>query len=350
MAKTIVGLDIGSTTLRGVEVAGADGAHPVIRRYAEVPTPKNSVSRGEVLEPNTVAHALKELWSHGKFSTKKVVLGMGNQRVLARDLTVPKAPLARIRESLPFQVQDMLPLPVADALLDFYPVSEGITDAGPVINGLLIAAVKDAVVGNVKAVQLAGLYPVEVDLIPFALDRALLTRQSAAGTVAVIDIGSATTSVVIATNGVPQFVRIIPAGGGDITGALATRLEITPETAESLKLRLGLAATATDVDDMQAVAIIDELANELLGSLRNTVSYFMNTRPNDPVTHIILTGGGSYLHGLADALGEFTRLPVIAGDPFASVTLARSVHSDRLRESRSSLLVALGLALGSAAA
>jgi len=349
MAKTIVGLDIGSTTLRAVEITDADKAHPTLRRYHEIPVPDGAVSRGEVLEPNTVATALKQLWSAGGFSSKRVVLGMGNQRVLARDLSVPKAPIERIRESLPFQVQDMLPLPVADALLDFYPISESVGESGPVINGLLIAAVKDAVLGNVKAVQLAGLTPVEVDLIPFALDRVLLTRQKASGTIILIDIGAATTSVVIATNGVPQFVRIIPTGGADLTTALATRLEIPAEQAERLKRALGLASAVSTNEEERAVAIIYELVNELLGSLRNTVSYFMNTRPNDPVSHIVLTGGGALLPGLADALGEFTRLAIVPGDPLAGVTVARSARADR-SVSHSSLSVALGLALGSAAA
>jgi type IV pilus assembly protein PilM len=350
MAQTIVGLDIGSTTLRAVEIAGANSAHPVIRRYRQAPTPPGSVARGEVLEPNTVAHALKQLWAAGKFTTKRVVLGMGNQRVLARDLSVPKAPIERIRESLPFQVQDMLPMPVADALLDFYPISESESEAGPMVNGLLIAAVKDAVTANVQAAHLAGLRTVEVDLIPFALDRVLLAREHSAGTVALIDIGYATTSVIIATNGVPQFVRIIPTGGGDVTDALATRLELPVEEAELLKQRLGLAAAVTDSQGERAAAVIYELTNELLGSLRNTVRYFMNTRPRDPVSHIVLTGGGSYLRGLPEALRKFTRLEVVAGDPFASVALARNIHAGTLRASRSSLLVALGLALGSVAA
>jgi type IV pilus assembly protein PilM len=350
MAKTIVGLDIGSTMLRAVEVADAGKQRPQLRKYHEVPVPDGAVSRGEVLEPNTVATALKRLWSEGGFGSKHVVLGMGNQRVLARDLTVPKAPMARIRESLPFQVQDMLPLPVAEALLDFYPVSEGMSEHGPVVHGLLIAAVEEAVLGNIKAVQLAGLTAVEVDLIPFALDRALLSRQGSEGTVAIVDIGAHTTSVVIAANGVPQFVRIIPTGSGDLTQTLATRLEIPYQEAERVKLSLGLASAVQTPGEERAVGIIYEQINDLLGSLRNTIGYYVNTRPGEALSHIVLTGGGAGLIGLADALGEFTRLPVIAADPYPSVTLARSLHADDLRQRRSSLSVALGLALGSVAA
>lgn len=350
MAKTIVGLDIGSTMLRAVEVADAGKSRPQLRRYHEVPVPDGAVSRGEVIEPNTVATALKRLWSEGGFGSKHVVLGMGNQRVLARDLTVPKAPIARIRESLPFQVQDMLPLPVAEALLDFYPVSEGMSEHGPVVHGLLIAAVEEAVLGNIKAVQLAGLTPVEVDLIPFALDRALLARQGESGTVSIVDVGAHTTSVVIAANGVPQFVRIIPTGSGDLTQTLATRLEIPFQEAERAKRALGLASAVHSTEEERAVGIIYEVVNDLLGSLRNTIGYYVNTRPSETVSHIVLTGGGAGLPGFSDALGQVTRLPVVAADPYPSVTLARSLRADDLRERRASLAVALGLALGSVAA
>ncbi|BDZ49062.1 hypothetical protein GCM10025867_13030 [Frondihabitans sucicola] len=238
MTKSIVGVDIGHASLRAVEVVGATSSKPTIVRYGEILLPEGSVSRGEVLEPQTVADSMKQLWSQAGFKSKQVVLGMGNQRVLARDLTVAKASKARIKESLPFQVQDMLPVPVADALLDFYPVSEGIGEHGPVVNGLLIAAVKDAVLGNVRATKLAGLHAVGVDLIPFATSRLLINRPGTPGTIALIDIGASTTSVVLVADGVPQFVRIIPSGGDDVTGDLATRLEIPRDLAEEPSARL----------------------------------------------------------------------------------------------------------------
>ena len=144
MATTVVGLDIGSESLRGVELKHAKKSQPTVVRYHEVPLPPGAVKSGEVVEVHTVAAALKHLWSTAGFGTKKVVLGMGNPRVLVRDLTVARLSQKEIRQSLAFQVQEMLPVPVADALLDFYPVSEGQSDAGPVLHGLLVAAVKDA--------------------------------------------------------------------------------------------------------------------------------------------------------------------------------------------------------------
>jgi len=350
MAKNTVGLDISSTSIRGVEVADAHGPRPTVVRIAEVPTPEGAASRGEVLEPNTVAGALKELWSIGRFRSKNVVLGMGNQRVLSRDLTVPKAPMAQIRQSLPFQVQDMLPVPVGDAILDFYPTSEGTGESGPVLNGLLVAAVKDAVLANVRAVQQAGLNPVGVDLIPFAMTRALITRPGHRGTVALIELGAETTSVVIALDGVPQFVRIIPTGGEDVTKRLATSLDIHRDQAELVKRHLGIAGDGRTPDDLRAMTLTQDAIAELLSSLRNTVNYYVNTRPTERVDQIVIVGGGSRLQGLPQSLAAATGLPVVVGDAFQGAVLGRNVRPQDIAERGHDVAVAYGLAIGSRAA
>ncbi|PYY41532.1 type IV pilus assembly protein PilM [Curtobacterium sp. MCPF17_046] len=350
MGKSIVGLDLAANTIRAVEVADADKARPTVVRFAEVPTPPDSIRKGEVIEPNTVAGALRQLWHVGKFRTKNVVLGVGNQRVLSRDLTIPKSSREQIRESLPFQVQDMLPVPVGDAILDFYPVSEAAGENGPVLHGLLVAAIKDAVLANVKAVQLAGLNPAAVDLIPFALSRVAVTRQQLAGTVAMVELGAETTSVVVITDGVPQFVRIIPTGGNDVTKLLSARFEIGWDEAESIKRHFGLGGTARTSDDARAVAVITESSSELFASLRNTVSYFVNTRPGQAVTKILLAGGGAKMPGFASALSDHTRIPVAMTDPFAGVARGRSITPDALAARGTAVAVAFGLAVGSKAA
>lgn len=369
MATSVVGLDIGSTGVRGVELSANGKNKPMLVRSYEIPLPAGVVMRGEVLEPEVVASALKRLWSQGGFKSKKVVLGTGNQGVIVRDLTVPKMSLKHIRESLPFQVQSTLQMPLLDSLLDFYPTSESIGDQGAVVNGLLVAAEKKEILGNVNAVERAGLTPVEVDLIPFALNRLLVSRPQIAGTVALIDIGGTTTSIIIASEGVPWFVRIIPTGGDDLTQALKEGLEIGTQAAEELKrtLKLGAAdigeedANSTTIKckcakclaedphvvDSRSTGILHSVTGELLGSLRSTVNYFNNTHPQDPVQQILLTGGGSQLSGIAGTLSEITHVPVATADPFSMVSLPRKKDMKKLNL-EGSIAVALGLALRSA--
>jgi len=369
MAMNVVGLDIGSTGVRGVELKASKKGKLNLLRFHEVPLPPGAVSRGEVVDPEIVGIALKKLWSEAKFKSKNVVLGIGNERILVRDLSVPKMSLKYIRESLPFQVQSMLQMPLEDCLLDFYPVSESTGEHGPTVNGLLIAAEKREILGNIRAAERAGLIPVEVDLIPFALNRLLVHRVHVNGTVALVEVGGNTTSIIIANHGVPLFVRIIPAGGNDLTQALVSGLEINYEKAEELKrvLKYSLesitendssaktsqcgcakcVAEFASANDSGALEILQTVTSELLGSLRSTVNYFNNTRPEDPVLQVLLTGGGARLSGFAQALSEMTHISVTAADPFALITLSRKLKVKKLQESDPSISVALALALRS---
>lgn len=366
MAAGFVGLDIGSTAVRGVELSSTSKSKPVVVRSFEIPLPLGAVMRGAVMEPEIVGSVLKRLWSQGGFKSKNVVLGTGNQGVIVRNLTVPKMSLAHIRESLPFQVQSLLQMQLKDSLLDFYPTSETAGEQGPLINGLLVAAEKKEILGNVSVAEKAGLTPVEVDLIPFALNRLLISRPQIMGTVALIDIGCTTTSIIISSDGIPLFVRIIPTGGNDLTEALMEGLEIDALTAEDLKRGLTLDAgeieeadsnsktvrckcakcVADDpyVDDSRTTEILHRVGGELLGSLRSTVNYFNNSRPQDPVQQIMLTGGGSLLSGIGGALSEITHIPVVGANPFLMISPTRKAHAKQVRLD-GSIAVALGLAL-----
>lgn len=80
---------------------------------------------------NVVATALRQLWRDHKFGTKDVVIGVGNQRVLIRDLDLPAMPLDQIRASLQYQVQDLLPVAVEDAVLDYLPTGSTTVSTAP---------------------------------------------------------------------------------------------------------------------------------------------------------------------------------------------------------------------------
>ena len=347
MGGTVVGVDIGSASIRAVEVQGFDGAKPSIVRYAEVALPETSVRRGEVVEVSTVGSALKRLWSAGGFKTKDVVLGMGGARVFARDLSVPRAPLAQIRESLPFIVQDLLPVPVADALLDFYPIGEEEGENGPQVSGLLVAAIKDAVNANVAAALSAGLRPVQVDLIPFAMTRAIAPLRLARGRDVLVSIGANSTNVVVAHDGVPLFVRILTNGGEDITRAIGTRLQWAPAQAEQAKRAIGMGGPLTRAEDRPVLEIIYEVVGELLAGIRSTISYYASAHPSEPPQRILLSGGGAQLQGLPPALQELAGLPVTVAEPALAMPLSKNPRDRGAFADQGAYTTALGLALGS---
>lgn len=353
MAQRVIGIDIGSASVRAAEVMHSKKDGATVLRYEEIELPEGAVVDGDVREVNTVADALRRLWKSAGFKSKDVVLGVGNHKVFAREMSMPKMPINKLRESLPFHVQDLLPVPVSEALLDFYPVSEEETATGTMVHGLLIAAVKEPVEAKVAAARLAGLNPVGVDLIPFALSRVLLAGDAGRGSVALVDFGELTTSVVVARDGVPNFVRIIPAGGSDITRAIADKLGLPPGDAERLKRQVGLIASPkapaglTGDSYETLLEIVFSVTSDLLSSLRNTLAYY-TANGGEPIDRILLAGG-DHMPGFAEALSELTRTGVEEGNPLTGLTLSRELRENEPEAGWSALMVAAGLASGASA-
>src|SRR5690606_17312728 len=100
----------------------------------------------------------------------------------------------------------LLPVPVDQAVLDFYPA----TQDGDQISGLLVAAVAETVEQLISTLGKAKISVDQVDLLPFGLARIANTLSVPGETVAMVHITDHTTYVVVTLDGVPRFVRIIP--------------------------------------------------------------------------------------------------------------------------------------------
>lgn len=346
-----MGLDIGTTHVRGAEVSYGSGGPTStgsLGSFASVELPHGAVRDGEVVEVEVVASALRTLWSRGKFSTKDVVIGIGNQRVIVRDLEVAAMPLGQLRKSLGFQAADILPMAADDALMDYYPIAQGEGQNGPVLNGLFVAAVRESVEQNISAVIRAGLNPVQVDLNAFALLRALHHGERVNRTVAYVDVGARITDIVIAQAGVPHFVRMLPAGGQDITDAIGSVMKLNGGQAEQLKREIGVGfAVAPGLEPAADAATT--VARSLIENVRNTVAFYTQSNPQKPVELLVLSGGGVLLQGLGQALATATRLQVTLGRAVDNLKVSRGPAAAIAEVGEQDVTIAVGLATAVAA-
>ena len=242
MAKGRIGLDIGSTAVRAAELSA--GTQPTVVRAAQGPLPPGAVENGEVRDPLAVSDALRELWKRGGFSSGQVWLGVGNQRVVVREIALPFLPEKELKASLSLQVQEFIPMPVDEAVLDYDPIGEFEQDDRKMLRMLLVAAQRAMVDQVVQAVAGAGLEPMGLDLIPFALVRAVGTPDVSmdleeGGEEAIIDIGAHVTNIVVHDRGDTRFVRILPSGGRDVTTAIARAAGVDDARRRTAQARRG---------------------------------------------------------------------------------------------------------------
>src|SRR6185437_7793512 len=320
-APSVVGLDIGSMSIRAAE-AGRTKDGPVLSNFGYAPVPAGVVQSGVITDEAIITALLKELWATGKFRSKRVVLGVTNPQVVVREMAVNNLPRAEMRQALPFQVRDALPLPVEKSLLDFCPLEQPGTNE--TVRGLLVAAPKDAV----QATERAGLHVERVDLASFALVRSVSRLDDQVE--AIVDIGARSTSVVVHTDGVPQIVRTIPRGGAEITETVASRLDVSYEEAEHLKCRVGMKSA----EDTETASIISSAVRPLTSEISSSFAYLTSGERQTRVARLALSGGVSRLVGLRDALAAILRVRGL-----------RRVRNGPLEHFRASAAVAIGLAL-----
>jgi type IV pilus assembly protein PilM len=391
--RTRIGVDVGSTAVRVAEVAA--GEIPVIVRAAQVPLPPGVVEAGEVRQPEVVAEALRELWSKAGVKSKQVHLGVGNQRVVVRELALPWLPEKELRDTLGFQVQEFIPMASDEAVLDFDPLGEMDQGGRRMVRILLVAAHKPMVNALVEAALAAKLDPQGIDLTPFAVTRAVGAGDDgldldSSGDEAIIDIGAQVTSICVHDRGVTRFVRMLPSGGRDITLALASVLGVDDEMAERLKrgerfdgIADAVPAVAAPADGAPAVPLpppadappvdtpptdtlpietprsvpgvpadpteVRDLALARAGSfvdeVRSSLEFYAAQMPNAQVGRVLVVGGGSRLGGLLELLQERLPVPVDRGRLFERAKSEIELSAEASAEAEAVLAVAVGLAI-----
>jgi type IV pilus assembly protein PilM len=345
-----VGLDIGTSSVRAAQLSFSRGAAR-LERFGQLALPDGAVRDGEVVDPDAVGETIKRLWSLTKFASRKVAVGVANSKVIVRQVELPWLPAHELKASLPFQVQDVLPMPVETALLDFHPLEEIDVDGARTLSGLLVAASREMVGGALAAVTKGGLQPVSVDLSSFAVLRCLAQPDHlglSTEAEALVDVGARVTNVVVHEGGVPRFVRILLAGGQDVTSAVADRIGVPATEAEALKHQVGSDAPSGSVEATAAL-VVESTAGTFVDDIRGSLDYYASTG-GAPLSRIVLTGGGSRLHGLAHRLQLNTGVPVDTGAPFSRLTMGRTgLSPEQLAFVEPLAVVPVGLALGAAA-
>jgi type IV pilus assembly protein PilM len=329
---------------------GKGGA--TLERFGQVALPPGAVRDGEVVEPDVVATAVRRLWVQARLRSRDVVVGVANQRVVVRQVDLPWLPVEELRRSLAFQVQDFIPMPVDQAILDCHPLEERTDDKGArILRVLLVAAARDMVSSTLDAVQRAGLRPSMVDLTGFAVLRSQVSPSSASPASveaqALVDIGASVTNIVVHQGGVPRFVRILLMGGGDITDAVAERLGVPAGEAELLKQSRGLSTVAAQVDPHPVNRAIESTGGALVEEVRGSLDYYTAQAGSVRIGSVVLSGGGSRLTGLRERLATATRLPVDHAHPLAVLRIGRTgLTADQLAIVEPMVTVPVGLALG----
>ena len=343
MAERTVGLDIGTSAIRAVELTVDGAAAPVLEAYGQVGLPPGTIVDGEIRDRAQVVSALERLWREGGFSERQVRVGVAGLRAITREVDMPPLPPDELDEAVRFQANDVVPFPVEDTTMSAKVIAQfQDAEGSPQVRVLVAAAHRDLVDGVVGAVEGAGLQPVGIDLDTAALARALRDEGAAGITEAIVSVGAGLTMVVIHQNGLLQFVRTVDLGGDSITRSIAGALDLPMADAEGLKRHLGAPGAHDPRVTSATRSAIGDLVNEIQSSLR-----FYSSQPGRALpARLLVTGGGALVTGFMEQLQETVEMPVIEASPLARVDTHRlPISPEQAAAIDPTLAVPVGLAM-----
>jgi type IV pilus assembly protein PilM len=326
----VVGLDIEAGSIAATELH-VNGTAQVSVAAVE-PLPPGAFGEGEVADPDALVAALKSLFGAHKLS-KRVRLGVANQRVVVRTLRLPAIEDPKeLEAAVRFQAQEQMPMPLDQAVLEHQVVGgvPGEDGTTPQIDVVVIAARRDMVSSFLDPIRRAGLEPVGVDLSAFGMIRALAGVGAPAPiegqvpgseTVLFCNVGDVA-NLAVARGRACLFTRVSHAGLETIAGRLAGSLGLSFEHAMQWLSHVGLERPLEEIEgDPETVArtraALEEGVSALVDDLRLSLDYYGAQEAAVPVERIVLSGPGSVIAGFSARLEERLGLPIACSRPAA---------------------------------
>lgn len=297
----ILGLDIGSTSIKAVEVDTAFGRFE-IHEYHEV-----RVNPGE----SAVAVAGGLVRSLPK-SPDRVVVPLRANRVTLRNLRLPTRDKKAIQSSVAFELEDDLPFEADQAMSDF--VILGNTGIESQVH--VSAALKSTLDDYLGLAVESGVDPDTLTTEACAY-RALLRKMPLPETITerpilIVNVGHERTTIYAQFGGVPLYCREIPWGGRDISVILSSRYGLSMDAAERTKIDNGFVLPLSQLPTVSEQQrdfseTVFEGLQGLVRDIRQADLSCKNLTGHRPGM-IYLTGGTSLLPGLPALLSEETKI------------------------------------------
>jgi type IV pilus assembly protein PilM len=331
-ADQVVGLEIEAAGIAAAEVGAGNRVNGALH-----PLPPDAFHEGEIVDADAVAASLKALWAQHKLS-KRVRVGIGNQRVVVRTLRLPAIENPdEMEAAVRFQAQEQMPMPLDHAVLEHQVVGgvPGEDGTSPQVDVVVVAARRDMVQSFVDPLRRAGLEPVGIDLSAFGMIRALASVDGG-GDAAPVEPGEPgqpgqavlycnlgdVMNLAVARGRSCLFTRVSPGGMEPIVARLANDAGLTSEHARQWLIHVGLDQPPEEIaGDPEVVArtraALAGGVSDLVDELRLSLDYYGAQESAIPVDRIVACGPGSAIPGLAAAMEASVGLPIVAARPAA---------------------------------
>jgi type IV pilus assembly protein PilM len=321
-SKPVVGLDIGSSAVKAVELKPAGKGFRVVALASE-PVPPDSIVDGAIIDGAAVADAIRRLFENKAFKTKEVAASLSGNAVIVKKISLPVMTESELSESIYWEAEQYIPFDIQDVNIDYQILDPGTGHGSKgTMDVLLVAAKKEKIADYTGVIAQAGRVPVVVDVDAFALQNAFEINyglDSQAVTV-LLNAGASAININILSGDQSVFTRDISVGGNAYTEAVQKELNLPFESAEQLKK--GDPVDGHRFDD--ALPILQAMTENVLLEIQKTFDFFKASAASDRIDRVLLSGGASRVDGFQKALEDRFGAVIEPFNPFQKVTFDAS--------------------------
>ena len=317
-SKAVVGLDIGSSAVKAVELKASGKSFKVVA-FAMEPVPPDSIVDGAIIDGAAVAEAIRRVFENKAFKTKEVAASLSGNAVIVKKISLPVMTEAELAESIYWEAEQYIPFDIQDVNLDYQILDAGTgADSKGTMDVLLVAAKKEKIADYTGVISQAGRVPIIVDVDAFALQNAYEANYGLdAGVVVVLlNAGASAININILTGDQSTFTRDISIGGNSYTEAVQKELNLPFDSAEQVKR--GLPVDGVNPEDV--IPVLHAMTENVLLEIQKTFDFFKATASSDRIDRIVLSGGASRVDGFEQALQERFNTSVEVFDPFKKIS------------------------------
>ncbi|OHA84848.1 MAG: hypothetical protein A2591_00760 [Candidatus Yonathbacteria bacterium RIFOXYD1_FULL_52_36] len=349
--KRVLGIDIGASAIKVIELEKDGGGRALLKNYGELAlgpySPEGVVGQATNLSLEKISQALQDVFHETGIipHAGAIAFPLGPSFLLVIEL--PNADRRQVETMIPFEARKYIPVPAAEVQLGWQIIPEK-SSALAAANApdqkekkieVLLAAVHNDTIAKYKEIaKRVGLENASYEIEVFSAIRSVIGRDTSP--LMILDMGAATTKLAMVEWGIIHSSHIINMGSQDITNALSTGLSIPKGEAEQAKRDYGLAGMPNDPHFAEAITLP-------LGQIFSDASRVLSNyerRYNKKTSKVILTGGGVMLKGLLEFAQKNFDTDVVMGNPFERVETPAFMETT-LKDAGPEFAVAIGLGL-----
>jgi len=341
--KGLVGLDIGSSSVKAVELKRKGDGYELLNLGIEN-LGQDTVVDGAIMDAISVSTAIEKIFNDNKIKTKEVATSVSGHSVIVKKITITAANEEEVSSAIEYEAQQHIPFDLADVFKDYQIL--GPSSSGTGFDVMLVAVKREKILNHTNVLSQSAKSPVVVDIDAFALQNAFEVSYDPAPElmVALLNVGASIMNINIVRGGVPLFTRDVSVGGNQYTDTLQKELDLSFEDAEKLKQGLEIPNIQPD----QKTPHIRSVSEILLLEIQKTFDFFRQTASTENIQQIYVAGGTAKIEGLTESLKEEFKIPVEILNPFQRVEInPAKFDSTYINDLAPRMTVAVGLALRS---